>query len=301
MNRFPSHETILVTGATGTIGSLLVEALSKEGARVRAMAHSQDKAAVLSRGGIETVTADFEQRETLNKALAGVQRVFLLTPSNPRADIWAGNVIAAAGEAGQPYIVRLSVAKAAPDAPTDNTRRHYKTEEDLRASGLPYAILRPHYFMQNLLRSAGAIASEGALHMGMGEARMGMIDVRDIVDSAVQVLADRTYSGRIYTLTGPASITLHTVAKALSDAIGRPVQYAPVPPEAVRDSILKMGGGQWLAEVMRDYARAYAAGWGDYTTDTVHTLTGHGARSIEQFAREVFAPALEHLRERVPA
>jgi len=184
------------------------------------------------------------------------------------------------------------VIKAAADSPTDNMRLHARTEKELKASGLPYVLLRPHFFMQNLFMSAQSIAAEGAMYLGMGEGKLGMIDVRDIVDVAVRVLGDTSHAGQTYTLTGPAAITLYEVARALSAALGRAVKYVPVPPEAVADSIRKLGWGEWFATVMQDYSAAYAKGMGDFTTDHVRKITGHQPRSIEQFAQEVLAPAL---------
>ena len=119
-----------------------------------------------------------------------------------------------------------------------------------------------------------------------------MIDVRDIADAAVKVLLDRNHAGRTYSLTGPASITWHTAAKAFTAALGRPVKYVPIPSEGVAEAIRKRGWGEWAAGVMRDYSAAYGSGWGDFVTEDVMKLTGHPACSIEQFAREVLAPAL---------
>src|SRR5208283_805901 len=112
-------------------------------------------------------------------------------------------------KAGKPYVVRLSVIKAAPDAPTANARLHDQTEKELKGSGLPVVLLRPHYFMQNIFGSAQGIAKDGVFYQGMGEARLDMIDVRDIADSAAGVLLDPKHAGTTYTLTGPASITWH--------------------------------------------------------------------------------------------
>jgi len=292
MSAFSKNETVLVTGASGNIASLLLPELKKQGARVRALVHNAEKARQLAGTGIEAFVGDFESPETLDKAMAGVSTVFLLTPANPKADVWNANAIAAARKAGKPYIVRLSVIKAAADSPTDNMRLHARTETELKAAGLPYAILRPHYFMQNLFYSAQSIGTEGAMYMGMGDGKLGMIDVRDIVDVAVRVLGDQSHAGQTFELTGPAAISFHDVARAVSVALGREVKYVPVPPEAVADSIRKMGMGEWSATVMQDYSSAYSRGMGDFTTDHVRKITGHQPHSIEQFAQEVFAPAL---------
>jgi uncharacterized protein YbjT (DUF2867 family) len=292
MAGFSGNETILVTGATGNINSLVIPQLLKRGVRLRALAHSVDKAKALSASGVEVVVGEFEDRETLDRAFKGVGRAFLITPANPRADVFAENLIAAAKRSGNPYLVRLSVLRAAEDGPTDNVRQHARAEKALKESGLPFAILRPHFFMQNFFMSAQTIASEGAFAMGFGEGRLGLIDVRDIADSAVAVLSDKGHAGKVYELTGPASVTLHEVASVFSTAMGREVRYVPVSPESVGESLRKMGMGDWFAQVMTDYSKAYAGGWGDLTTDNVRRLTGHEARSVEAFAREVLAPRL---------
>ena len=142
---------ILVTGATGNISSLVIPQLLAGGAAVRALVHNPDKASGLSAKGVQVIVGDLEDPVSLAKAFAGVSAVFLLTPFGEKADALARNAIAAAKKAGSPYIVRLSAVKAALDAPTANGRSHGQTEKDLKESGLPVVILKPHYFMQNLL------------------------------------------------------------------------------------------------------------------------------------------------------
>jgi uncharacterized protein YbjT (DUF2867 family) len=287
-----SNQTILVTGATGKISSLVIPQLLAAGAKVRALVHTPEKAKPLSDRGVEAIVGDFDDAAILAKAMDGATAVFLLTPATEKAGALSLNAIAAARKAGKPYIVRLSVIKAGPDAPTANSRMHGQTEKDLRESGLPAAVLRPHFFMQNIFGSVQTIATEGVFYQGMGDGKLAMIDVRDIADSAAKVLLDKSHAGKTYALTGPASITWHTAAEAFSAALGRAVRYVAIPPESVADAIRKMGWGEWGATVMRDYAAAYGRGWGDFVTDDVQKLTGHPARSIEQFAREVLAPAL---------
>jgi NAD(P)H dehydrogenase (quinone) len=131
------------------------------------------------------------------------------------------------------------------------------------------------------------------MYWGMGSGRIGMIDARDIADAAFFATVRPGHEQRIYELTGPDSISLHDVAAALGEALGRSLEYVPVPPESVEQTLQSMGMGAWFARVMRDYSAAYGEGWGDFTTDAVRRATGHEPRSIHAFAREVFAPALE--------
>jgi NAD(P)H dehydrogenase (quinone) len=131
------------------------------------------------------------------------------------------------------------------------------------------------------------------MFQGMGTGRLGFIDTRDIADVAVATLLDRAWDRGIYELTGPAAISFDEVAKELSAALGREVKHVQVTPDQVRETIMKMGWGEWAAGVMADYSAAYGRGWGDFTTTFVEKITGHPARSFAQFAREVMAPALK--------
>ncbi len=191
----------------------------------------------------------------------------------------------------RPRVVRLSAIKGSDQGPTDNTRTHGRADRAIQDSGLPYLILRPNYFMQNLFGSAESILSQGMMFQGTGDGRLGFIDVRDIADVATAVLLDSQWDRGIYELTGPESLSYGDVAKLLGEALGRSVTYVPVSPEQVRDTILKLGWGDWAAGIMADYSAAYARGFGDFTTTFVEKLSGHPARSYAAFLREVFVPA----------
>ena len=285
-------DKILITGATGNIARILIPGLQAAGVSIRGFVRNPEKAQGLKDAGVEVVEGEFANSESLDTAMNGVGSVLLITAPNPDAVVQTSNVLAAAKRAGSPRIVRLSVLGAAEDAPTDNGRLHFKTEQEIKDSGLSYVIIRPHFFMQNLFMSAESIGSDGAMYWGMDEGRLGMVDVRDIADVALKILTESGHEGKTYTLTGPAAISFRDVAKTISSAIGKEVNYVAVPLEAVTESILKMGMGDWFAKVMTDYSRAYSEGWGDFTTEDVQSVTGNPPRSVETFVSEVFAPAL---------
>jgi uncharacterized protein YbjT (DUF2867 family) len=116
--------------------------------------------------------------------------------------------------------------------------------------------------------------------------------VRDIVDCAASAATSDEFDNQIIELSGPESIGFHDVASVLSHVSGREIKYVPVTPEAVMESMLRAGLDEWISNLMRDYSQAYSEGWGDFVTDSVERMTGHAPRSIEQFVREVLAPAL---------
>ena len=289
-------DKILVTGATGNVSGGLIPELIARGASVRALVRDPAKAQGLRDAGVEVVIGDLDKPETLDDAFSGVDKVFLVTAPNPNQVTQASNAIAAAKRAGSPYVVRLSAGafQTNTDAPSRVSRQHAETDAELKASGLPYTILRPHGFMQNTLMAAGTVASDSTVYMPMKDGKLGMIDVRDIVDVAAKVLTEDGHQGRMYGLTGPASISIHDVAAGLSKALGKEVKYVDVPLEAGREAMVGMGLPEWMADAMTEYNKAFSEGLGDFTTNNVREIAGHAARSYETFAHdfaETFAPA----------
>ena len=159
-------KNIVVTGATGTIGSRVVEGLLAKNATVTALVRDAAKAAPLAAKGAGPAVGSFEDRASLERAFAGADTVVLITAANAHADT---QTLARdrGGEAAKVRkIVRISALKASPDGPTDNTRQHGRTEAALKASGLTYVILRPHLFLQNLLGSIPTIKGKGTDLLG---------------------------------------------------------------------------------------------------------------------------------------
>ena len=256
------------------------------------MVRDASKAQGLRDASVDVVTGDLDKPDTLADAFSGVDKVFLLTPPNPNQVTQARNGIAAAKRAGVPSIIRLSAGalRVTADAPARVTRQHAEIDAELAESGLAYTILRPHFFMQNTMMAAETVASDGAVYMPMKDGKIGMIDVRDIVDVAAEVLIEDGHQGKTYVLTGPLSISFYEVAAELSKAVGKEVKYVDVPLEASREAIIGMGMSEWFADALNEYSKAFSQGLGDFTTLDVEAITGHAPRPFEEFARD-FAQA----------
>lgn len=289
----PMNKNIVVTGATGTIGRRVVEGLLAKKASVVALVRDAAKGAPLEALGARTAVGTFEELASLERAFAGADTVVLITAANARADVQTNDAIAAAKKANVRKIVRISALKANPDGPTDNTRQHGRTEATLKASGMTYVILRPHLFLQNLFGSLSTILGQGKIYWGVGEGKMGMIDTRDASDAAVAAALTDAFDGQTLELTGPASIDYHAVAAAVSRGLGREVTYVAVPPDAAAEAVRGFGADEWTVGILRDYCTAYSKNWGDFTTDNVQKLTGHPARSVDDFVRDLLVPAAQ--------
>jgi uncharacterized protein YbjT (DUF2867 family) len=280
-------ERILITGATGNVGSAVLDNLSSTDANLRALTREESNAKSLRDRGVEAVVGDFLEPETLGPALEGVSTVFLLTPIHPEQVHQATNVIRAARESGNdPRIVRLSVHQASHEAPTRISRQHAEIEDELISSGLPYTLLRPQSFMQNTLATAPTVASEGRIYQPFEDGRLGMIDARDIGEVAAKVLIEEGHEGEVYTLTGPATISFYDVAGALSEVLGKEVGYVPISLEKAKEVMLNVGIPEWKADALNEYAKAHSEGYSDWTTDYFEQLTGHPATTFKKFASD---------------
>lgn len=287
-----AEKTVLVTGATGTVSTALLAALKgKPGLKLRALVRDPAKAEKLEKDGIEVVSGDLEEPETLADAFVGVDILFLLTPASALEPSMGSNAVTAARRANVKHIVRNSAIKAAHEAPNRNGRLHALVEESVKASGIPWTILRPHYYMHNLLSSANSVASDGVLYMNMGDAPVGMIDARDVGAFAAKIIENPAkHASKVYTPTGPESTTMAQAAEDLSEVLGKPVKYVALPQEAARQAMLGFGLPRWFVGNVVDYGTVYSGGWGDFVTNDFKDITGHEARSFKQFAMD-FAPA----------
>jgi uncharacterized protein YbjT (DUF2867 family) len=273
---------VLVTGATGNTGSGLVPALRSAGVDVRAFVRNESKAQPLKDAGAEIVVGDLDRPETIEPAVEGVDKIYLLTWNGPTQAQQAENVIKAAKQAGKPHIVRHSMW--GPESRIIKQGR--QVEEALKSSGLPWTLLKPTFFMQNTMMAAQTIASDGVIYLAMKDGKLAMIDLRDIVDAAVAVLTSSGHEGKSYILTGPAAISFHDVAATFSKVLGKDVKYVSVPGEAVLDSMLGVGMPEWIAKGYVELFEGFSENFANRATDNVAILTGHPARSFEQFARD---------------
>jgi uncharacterized protein YbjT (DUF2867 family) len=278
---------ILITGATGNVGSAVLDNLGSTDANLRALTREESNAKSLRERGVEAVVGDFLEPETLGPALENVSTVFLLTPIHPEQVPQATNVIRAARQSGNdPRIVRLSVHQASHEAPTRISRQHAEIEDELISSGLPYTLLRPQSYMQNTLATAPTVASEGRIYQPFEDGRLGMIDARDIGEVAAKVLTEDGHEGRTYTLTGPAAISFYDVAGALGEVLDKEVSYVSITLEKAKEAMLGMGIPEWKADALNEYARAHSEGYSDWTTDYFERLTGHPATTYKKFASD---------------
>lgn len=274
---------VLVTGATGNTGSGLVSALRSAGVDVRVFVRDESKAQPLKDIGAEVVVGDLDRPETIGPAVEGVDKIYLLTWNGPTQAQQAENVIKAAQQAGKSHLVRHSMWGP---AKSRIVKQGDQVEEAVKSSGLPWTLLKPTFFMQNTMMAAQTIASNGVIYWDMKDGELAMIDVRDVVDVALAVLTGSGHEGKSYILTGPAAISFHEVASTFSKVLGKDITYVSVPGEAALQSMVGMGLPEWIAKGYVELSEGFSENFANRVTENVATLTGHPARSFEQFARD---------------
>jgi uncharacterized protein YbjT (DUF2867 family) len=174
------------------------------------------------------------------------------------------------------------VFRADEHSPLQIARQHGQAEQALERSGLAYTIVRPVFFMQNLL----GMVRNGAIYTAAGDGRVAMVDARDVAAVAVAALTSRGHEGRIYTLTGPEALSFDDVAETLSGQTGGQIRHVRVPPDAVGHALEQTGVESWFAEDMAKLHRMLAGGYEDVVTDDAGTVTGSRPRTLSRFARD---------------
>jgi uncharacterized protein YbjT (DUF2867 family) len=236
--------------------------------------------------GASPVIADFADRASLNRALDGVDRVYLVCSPIPQLVELESNMIDACGDHGIRHLV-LNSALGADTYDKSYPKWHHAVEEHVRASGVPATILRPESFMQNITAFfAATINSQGAFYAATGDAAIGFVDVRDIGAVAAKILTSDGHVGKIYTLTGPELLNYSQVAAKLSAVLGRPVQYVAITQEQLRQSMRDMGMPSWQVEALADLQAYYTEGTGGKVTSNVRDVLGREPARMDQFLRD---------------
>lgn len=242
---------ILLTGSTGSVGLETAKCLANRGIPFRAMVRDIAKATATGLSSVEWVKGDFDDDQSLRRSLDGIERVFLLAPPVENLDVVEARFIHIAKAVGVRHIVNLSAVGADIDAPHRFGQWHGRTEKLLQASGVDFTILRPNFFLQNLLGMAGMIQS-GVLYVPAGDGKAPFVDVRDIAAVVASCLTEPGHVGKTYEVTGPEAISYADIAATFSRVLGREVKYVDVPIESAADSMLKMGMPVWLVDALNE-------------------------------------------------
>jgi uncharacterized protein YbjT (DUF2867 family) len=277
---------ILITGATGTVGTQLAIKLNALQIPFRAMVRKAGNELLKGLPYAEIVTADMANKESLAMALKGIEKAFLLTDSSEHAEQLQLNFVNAANKAGVQHIVKLSQLAAEAQSPVRFLRYHAKVENSIKALGFTYTFLRPNLYMQGFLALKDYIKNDGKFYAAVGDAGVSLVDVRDIAAVAASALTEAGHENKIYNITGEGSLTHYQLAQIFSTVLGKEVTFIDVSPEQMEAALQAAGFPEWqLGGLIEDYAH-YARGEAAQVYNTVQEVTGIPAISFEQFVKD---------------
>jgi uncharacterized protein YbjT (DUF2867 family) len=276
--------TILVTGATGNVGSQVVQQLIASGVTPRVAVRSINKAESLKKAGAEPVEMDLDRPETVQSALTGVDKVFLVSPFVPNMVELTAILIEAAKRANVQQIVKLS-ALAQPGIAL--SKWHSEMENAIASSGISFTFLRPNGFMQNFINAmTETIKSDNAFYLNAGDGKVSFVDTRDIASVAVAALITRGHEGQSYTITGAEALSHTQCASILSQILGRTINYVDVPDDTVRQGMQGAGMPESIVNALLELYASYKAGQAATVSPVVEQVTGKQPISFEQFAKD---------------
>jgi uncharacterized protein YbjT (DUF2867 family) len=280
---------VLVIGATGVMGREVMRSLEGR-CRLRALVHSDVSDAEIARRypQAERVQCDLLDAASLEAAFAGVDRVFLLTPSVPEQAQLEENALAAALTAGVQRIVYVSSTDVRWEI--ELSAAHRAMERRLAATGVEHTVVRPEYLLNNLLGEVDELA-RGRLVAPSGDGRLPFVDARDVGVVAAAVLVATEPPPGPLTVTGPESLSWAQLAGRLQQALGRPVEHIdPDPADWVQEAV-SAGMAPWLADALAEYYETLRGRPLEASDDTRRVI-GRRPRSVEDFTDDVLAPAM---------
>jgi uncharacterized protein YbjT (DUF2867 family) len=280
---------ILVTGATGHVGSELVRQLSLRKANVRVLVR---KAGVAFPEGVEVAVGDLLDPVSVRDAMKGVDKLYLLNAVTP--DELTQGLIAydLARKIGLTHVVYHSVFRAEQFKDVPHFAAKFAIEGALRQFDVPFTIIRPNYFFQNDALLKDPLTRAGIYPMPLGAVGISAVDIRDVAQAAAVALTSAGHEGKTYNLNGPDVLSGPKVASIWSGLIGKEVRYPGEDMDAFEEQMRSQQAPSWSAFDIRMMfqgylERGFVAEEGDLQALTA--LLGHAPRRYQDFARETNA------------
>lgn len=289
-----STETILVTGATGALGSQIVQSLLQKApqAKVIAGARKQEKAAALVAQGAQFRLLDYDRPETIEAALKGVTRVVLVSGTDVGRRVPQHKaVIDAAKRAGVKLLGYTSILRAT-ESPLLLAQEHRGTEEVLAASGLPHILLRHGWYTENSTATAPLSVKFGVVQSCAGEGRYSTATRQDYAEGdATLILRDGHAPAQAYELAGSTSWSKGDYAALLSRISGKPVAYQPMSQADFAAALVAAGLPELVAKIISDSDAGAANGWLQDDSRTLEKVIGRATTPLEQVVEQTLKEA----------
>ncbi|WP_181708417.1 SDR family oxidoreductase [Chthonobacter rhizosphaerae] len=281
--------TLLVTGASGQFGRLVLDALlaSPGGDRIVAASRDPSKLADHAARGVETRRADFDDPASLEAAFQGVDRLLIVStdaiavPGQRLAQQKAA--VAAAKAAGVGHVIYTSMPQPEPGSPVSFAGDHWGTEEAIRASGLPHTILRNHWYFENLVGSLPQALQSGQWVSAAGAGRLADVSRADCARVAAAALTADTTASTVEEVSGPEALTKAEIAALVTEITGRRLAVVDVSDDDLRAGLTAAGLPPFVVDLVVTFDTNTRLGRAGTVTDTVKRLTGREPERLRDF------------------
>jgi uncharacterized protein YbjT (DUF2867 family) len=276
-------EQIVVLGATGNIGNAVLKNLQNRDVTVFAGVQSEKDFDKVAQLGALPIIVNFTDQGSLNNALQGKDRVFLVTPLMQNPETVTQMVINASKLNGVKHLVRSTASGADSNGHIQMARWAGASEDLIKASGLNYTIVRPYSFLQNFINfHSFTIKNYNGFYLPTGDAQLSMIDINDLGEIVAIALTSDDHFGKTYELSGQ-TYTNEILAETLSNVLGRKITYIDVSEEKAKESMLSNQMPEWMVNAMMELNYITKQGWTAGYSEDYKNLTGKEYTSAETF------------------
>ncbi|HEY7571583.1 MAG TPA: SDR family oxidoreductase [Nitrososphaeraceae archaeon] len=284
-----NDEVTVVTGASSTVGSEIVNRLTASGQKVRAAVRDPGKYSMTS-PDLEMVHVDYYKPETFDNLFEGGEKLFLLVPFvKSMLEITSG-IVKIAKKQGVKYIVNQSLLGLDVYSGSTISRLHRRAEKVILESSIPFTILRPNYFMQNfIVFFSHTIKSQGSFYISAGDGKVSFFDARDMAHVAVKLLTangQEQHIDKTYNVTGPESLSYKQAAEILSNQIGKKISYINITDDEAKQGLKDIGVSDQLIPLLLEIYNDIRGGYASGISSVVQEITGNKPISFSNFARD---------------
>ncbi|MEW5536131.1 SDR family oxidoreductase [Streptomyces cyaneofuscatus] len=283
--------SIVVTGATGELGRLVIDELlaTVPAGEIVAVVRNKEKAAALAARGVELRIADYDHPETLAEAFRAGDRVLLISGSEVGKRVAQHSAIVEAAKAAGVAQLAYTGTLGGPDADFLLADEHKATEQLILDSGLPYTFLRNGWYTENYTANLAPVLEHGAVVANAGEGRIASASRADYAAAAAAVVTGEGHLGKAYELSGDTAWSLAEYAALLSEVTGKEITYKEVPAAAHQEILVGAGLPEGFAAILTDVDEAIARGRLAGTSGDLARLTGRPTTPLATTVRAALA------------
>ena len=276
---------ILITGATSPLGRKIVQYLSHRGVAVRAGVHDSKKTEYVKMADVEIARLDFMDMATIDRAMEGVETLFLLTPVAREQVEYTRRIVDRARLWGVSHIVKLSMMGVDESPGIQFTRLHKQSELYISESDIPYTFIRPNAFMQNFLTTFQPNGS--FLYLPLNSAGVSYVDLRDVGRFCAEILLNtKQYQDSVLELTGPYALTPEDIATVITGTVKHHISYINISRATAEHLLESAGKPKWLAKGWVEFCTMQRSGRFSGIEEIFEQITGTRLHTFEQFVHD---------------